>query len=175
MGTQTFYAADDCPIELKVMRGLLGFHIQEPTNEDLKTLKRIEITSNKPWIPKEHIDDDEAMDFYSHKLSVQHSTTNYGIDNIIPAKDLYFYDPSDVNVTPLGEPIEIPCFPSPEFTSHAQAMSTWHHTVHNKADPSKIQPYLAFRPLEVVRRTLENTTQLAKMIVRFPLRRHIKS
>ena len=74
MGTQTFYAADDCPIKVKVMRGLLGFHIQEPTNEELKTLKCIVITSEKQWIPKEHVDDDEAMDFHAHKLSVKHST-----------------------------------------------------------------------------------------------------
>ena len=55
-GTQTFYASDDCPIELTVMRGLLGFYIQEPTEEELGTLRRIEITSDKPWKPKDHVD-----------------------------------------------------------------------------------------------------------------------
>ena len=34
---------------------------------------------------------------------------------------------------------------------------------------------LAYCPLDVVKKTLENTTQLAKMIVRFPLRRHVKA
>lgn len=38
-----------------------------------------------------------------------------------------------------------------------------------------IQPYLGYRPLEIIRKTLENTTQLARTIWKFPLRRHLKA
>jgi hypothetical protein len=35
--------------------------------------------------------------------------------------------------------------------------------------------YLGYRPIEVIRKTLENTSQLASTILRFPMRRHIKA
>ena len=38
-----------------------------------------------------------------------------------------------------------------------------------------ISPYLGYRPLDIVRKTLENTTQLARTIWRFPLRKHLKA
>ena len=47
--------------------------------------------------------------------------------------------------------------------------------VYNQIDPSKVQPYLGWRPLEVIRKTLECTTQLARMTLRVPLRRHLKA
>ena len=40
-------------------------------------------------------------------------------------------------------------------------------------DAKKCQPYLAYLPLEVVRRTLENTTLLARLIVFTPMRKHL--
>jgi hypothetical protein len=35
--------------------------------------------------------------------------------------------------------------------------------------------YLGYRPVNVIRKTLENTTQLATTILTFPMRRHVKS
>ena len=52
---------------------------------------------------------------------------------------------------------------------------TPHHTVYRDLNPVKAQPYLGYRPLEVVKKKLENTNQLAKMIMRFPMRRYIKA
>jgi len=43
-----------------------------------------------------------------------------------------------------------------------------------KIDPKKLRPFLGWRPLEVLKRTLECTTQLARMTIRTPLRRHYK-
>ena len=37
------------------------------------------------------------------------------------------------------------------------------------------QPYLAYKPIEVIKRTLDNTTQLNKIEWRYPLRRHQKT
>src|SRR5687767_4121920 len=55
------------------------------------------------------------------------------------------------------------------------ATSTWHRVIHQNIDPMHLRPYLGWRPLSVVKRTLENMTQMARMIIRHPLRRHIKS
>ena len=40
-------------------------------------------------------------------------------------------------------------------------------------DAAKLQPYLGWRPLEVVRRTLENTTQLAHQLISTPMKDHV--
>jgi hypothetical protein len=37
------------------------------------------------------------------------------------------------------------------------------------------RPYLAYRPIEVVRRTLEQKTQMAKLSSSIPMRRHVRS
>jgi hypothetical protein len=42
-------------------------------------------------------------------------------------------------------------------------------------DLEQLQPNFAFRPLEVIKKTLENTTQLAKAIVNAPMTRHLAS
>ena len=41
-------------------------------------------------------------------------------------------------------------------------------------DPVAIQPCLAFLPLNVVKSTLENTTQLVKWHIKVPMKRHWK-
>ena len=47
--------------------------------------------------------------------------------------------------------------------------------MHDQMDPAQVAPYLAYRPLDIVKATLEYTTQLARMIIRKPLRRHYKA
>jgi Reverse transcriptase (RNA-dependent DNA polymerase) len=61
------------------------------------------------------------------------------------------------------------------FDSRVFAVASWHRVLHQNLDPKQIQPYLGFAPIEVIKKTLERTTQMAKMILRAPLRRHIKS
>ena len=59
--------------------------------------------------------------------------------------------------------------------STAFLLRSWHRVTHQNVDPEKIRPFLGFRPLEVIKKTLKNTTQLAKMIIRNPMRKHVKS
>jgi hypothetical protein len=42
-------------------------------------------------------------------------------------------------------------------------------------DALQAQPYLAYRPLEVIRRTLDQTTQLARLSSAIPMKRHVKA
>jgi hypothetical protein len=44
-----------------------------------------------------------------------------------------------------------------------------------KFDFEKLSPYFAFRPHDVIQHTLRQTTQLAKSIIHYPMRRHLKS
>ena len=57
----------------------------------------------------------------------------------------------------------------------ALAMKSWHRVLHQDLDPQKLRPFLGFRPAEIVRKTLSHTTQLARMIIRHPLRKHLKA
>ena len=54
------------------------------------------------------------------------------------------------------------------------ATTAWHRVIHREIDPRKLQPYLGWRPIRVIKKTLEKTTQMAKMTLRHPLQRHIK-
>ena len=60
-------------------------------------------------------------------------------------------------------------------TAHAFAVKSWHRTMHKDLDAQKLRPFLAFRPLDIVRKTLSNTTQMARLIIRYPLRKHVKA
>ncbi len=50
-----------------------------------------------------------------------------------------------------------------------------HKVIPAKLDFQKLAPYFGYRPRQVIHKTIENTTQLAKAIIHMPLRRHFKS
>jgi hypothetical protein len=45
----------------------------------------------------------------------------------------------------------------------------------NDDDLERLRPNLAWKPLEVIHQTLKNTTQFARDVIRFPMRRHFAS
>jgi hypothetical protein len=52
------------------------------------------------------------------------------------------------------------------------------HLMYTRAptnDAQRLQPYLAYRPIEVIRRTLGQTTQMYKLSNSIPMRRHARS
>ena len=61
------------------------------------------------------------------------------------------------------------------FDTFAFAVKSWHRVLYDKIDPKKVQPYLGFRPIDVIKATLKNTTQLARMVIRYPMQRHYKA
>ena len=61
------------------------------------------------------------------------------------------------------------------FDAFSFAVRSWHRVVYKDIDPKKVQPFLGWRPLEVVKNTLQHTTQLARMSLRAPLIRHFKA
>jgi len=81
----------------------------------------------------------------------------------------------DVPVSQLTDLFNLEEHPTDGFDSLLYAVASWHRVLHKNLDPQQLQPYLGYAPLKVIRRTLARTTQLAKMVIRTPLRRHIKS
>ena len=114
---------------------------------------------------------------------------DYGTDDIDDA-DLHIFlsnlsflqltghediDTEEMSLPPI-EPVESPyAMYNDTYDSYAFAVTSWHRVLHDNLDPKEIQPYLGYRPLDIIKKTLKQTTQMAKMIYRAPLRRHIKS
>jgi hypothetical protein len=51
----------------------------------------------------------------------------------------------------------------------------WHRVLHKELDAQKLCAFLGFRPIDIVRKTLANTTQMARLIIRYPFRKHVKA
>ena len=112
-------------------------------------------------------------------------------------EDEYYYDPSDL-IAPAARhgrafhlTIDYDAYlreqvvddflddlPMSELTGYHDKMDTCAYTIHAAAtlqQAEKVQPYLGYRPLEIICRTLENTTQLTSQLVCTPMCRHVKS
>ena len=46
--------------------------------------------------------------------------------------------------------------------------------MHKDIDLELLRPYLGYRPLDIIKKTLHATTQMMKMIIRYPMQKHIK-
>ena len=64
---------------------------------------------------------------------------------------------------------------TPLLDTQICATATWHRVIHKDINPNLLRPYLGYRPLDITKKTLDRTTQMARMIIRQPMRRHIKA
>ena len=55
------------------------------------------------------------------------------------------------------------------------AARAWNRVIHKELNPASLRPYLGFRPVRSIKKTLERTTQMAKINIKAPLHRHVKS
>jgi hypothetical protein len=156
--------------------GLIGFEILpiEPGDED--TYDIITITSPEKWKPSRFVtyyNDDAEMYTYDP------SDLDPNIDgNDYPSSINHLSTISEESGEPgSGEVIVLFTLDTSLPISDTQicATSTWHRVIYQNIDPRSLRPYLSYRPLEIVKSTLERTTQMAKMIIRHPLTRHVKS
>ena len=71
---------------------------------------------------------------------------------------------------------EMPKFLLPKGGSILQAYNViqWNCLNLRKIDPLKLRPYLGYQPVEIICKTLKNTTQRAKMILHCLLQKHMK-
>jgi hypothetical protein len=64
-----------------------------------------------------------------------------------------------------------------EANHHATATANWASVKHDYTDEDleRIRPWLAWIPIENIRKTLQNTTQIAKAVTNYPMIRHLAS
>ena len=153
-GTQSI-EADGITIPLAIKKGLFTMKVRPPTAEEKDDCLRIVLTSDQIWEPDQFNDDDDAivcadLNKTSVTTSVENEEFSYAhiVDN----------DMSDVS-------------PYLERVTSANTNQTQVAPVNYK----KYQAKLGWLPLNVIKKTFLNTTNLAKKILRLPLRRHFKS
>jgi hypothetical protein len=110
--------------------------------------------------------EDNDKDTFLNHLSYNELT---GIEVTNP--EYYGFPPLSDNDDDMGGPLNL----NSNFNTLVYAVASWHRVLYEDIHPRKLQPYLGFRPLDIIKRTLESTTQLARMVIRYPLRRHYKS
>jgi hypothetical protein len=59
--------------------------------------------------------------------------------------------------------------------NHLNKNQFYRNALPAKIDYEKLSPYFAFRPHDVIQHTLRQTTQLAKSIIHYPMRFHLKN
>jgi hypothetical protein len=59
--------------------------------------------------------------------------------------------------------------------NHSSKDSFYSKALPAKIDYETLSPYFAFHPHDIIQHTLKQTTQIAKSIIHYPMRRHLKS
>ena len=72
---------------------------------------------------------------------------------------------------------DIPLFLLPKQNSFIAAYrGQLHHRLNaRKQKPEIFRPFLGFRTIDIIKKTLKNTTQLAQMVLKTPLQKHYKA
>ena len=73
------------------------------------------------------------------------------------------YDPAD-------DPFNMASASQPILDTQILATRTWHRVIYKGIDPSLLRPYLGYKPLDVIKKSLTKTTQMARMIIKHPMR-----
>ena len=146
--------ADGTKLPFSVVKGLFTMRVRLPTEAEKLDCVRIPLTSDQPWEPEifsdgSHSDDPLAVTIASSSVLRREVTVADPISQVeVDTTHLYLERVSSVNANSTSDtPIDV----------------------------SKYQHKLGWMPLSVIKRTLKNTTNLAKNFLRLPLRRHFKS
>jgi hypothetical protein len=116
----------------------------------------------KPSLYHEEADEDAEAEMNPYN-------TNILIGKYFVGK--HSFDPENQEIPMVGYKVQVNFDPKFVLTK-ANAIATWHRVNYKDIDPKLLRPYLAWRPLRNVKNTLSRTTQMAKMIVNRPLRKH---
>ena len=86
-------------------------------------------------------------------------------------------DENDLFTDTNGQPHDIPLLDptQPMISSSVFATRAWHRIIHKQVNPNSLKKFFLGRPKRIITKTLEMTTQLATMVIRHPLRRHVKN
>lgn len=145
----------------------MGFEILpvEPGDEDKYEV--ITITSPTKWAPHAFVKlNNDDLDTYNPS---ENDSTLEVSDYPAALNHLNHVD-QDSGETSGEEEIKILDESIPILDTQICATATWHRAITKEIDPQLLRPYLGYRPLIVIKKTLQKTTQMAKMTIRHPMR-----
>ena len=171
-GKQEFHPTEDTVIPLFLKEALMTFNHRVPTREEKENLVHINITLDEPWDPKGFYDD---MGTYLYNETVQvtqddeehailKSTAEFQDQEIEPKVNNKIQDTNSNDF--FGQ--------IPQDTS-LDDIPKLHKVRPSNPDYQKLSKYFAYRPIDIIRKTWNQTTQLVKSVLEFPMRRHFKS
>src|SRR5687767_2135247 len=172
-GTQCFHISQDLHIDFEDRGGLMGFEILPIEDGDEEIFEIFTITAPVKWTPQRFVSD--SLPTIS-STSVAYSVHTDDIDTSVPTHQEHEPEPENEHQkSPQLLKFDVVDPTSSMHETQVYATSTWHRVIHQNIDPMHLRPYLGWRPLPIIKKTLENTTQMARMIIRHPLRRHVKA
>ena len=147
LGSQRLETADGHVFDFSYVRASVQLTLTKPTKADLKQYDVVELTADSPWDPCSESDDRVDSDPRDVLPSVVPNVDDF-IDDDLPASAVDYVDYADINAART-----------------------------RKTEPQwqRVRACLGWKPLSVVKRTFDATTQLAQNFVRLPLRQHFKS
>ena len=163
-------------IPLMVKRCMIYFPHQEPDEQEIQEMQNdesllIHITQGGVTWEPHRFNEDHSQEFISDVTEQEQEDEDDSVCN----NALIYYDPQDHDAT------------DEKHTTHLDidlALCTavlndmdnkFSRTLPKNIDYSRLVPYFAYQPIDVIRKTLENTTQLARATICHSLQRHQKS
>ncbi|HYX14539.1 MAG TPA: hypothetical protein VE944_09245, partial [Nostoc sp.] len=169
-GTQCFCVNSEVFIDFEDRGGLMGFELLPVEDGDEDKFDVITITSPLRWTPRKF--KDEPFDGYFYDPTDVHEEAQ-GYPALVNHLSQEIA-PGDIDLK-VVEKVVSEISSAPMIETQVLATTSWHRVIHEEIDPMYIRPFLGYRPVSVVKATLEKTTQMAKMIIRTPMSRHIKA
>ena len=143
------------------------FYDTNEDNTDLSSIDEEQSQTDHYYTARQNSKPSDKLSRAFH-LRIDH--TNFIRENDV---DTFLSELTDKELFGYNEPFD-------SFSYHTdpvirKSQISYMLTRSNPIDAAKPQPFLGFRPLEVIRRTLEQTTQLARLATGLPMRRHVKA
>ena len=189
-GLQRFILNDVVHIPFDDRGGIMGFEILPIADGEIDEIDPIfdvfEVTGPKKWIPArfrhthacQHapripLDPPEPLPMDSTAVLLQDTTYEslVSVPDLIEAEDPSLYDRGDL--LPGHQDLSFKAMLSRK--TYNGRIKPWHRVAYDSIKPESLRKFLGWRPAEVVKLTLEHTTQLAKTSITYPLQRHFKA
>jgi hypothetical protein len=171
------YHSDSLVIPFDLGECMVHFRHRLPTSEEIVSLKQYCLTQgDTPW-NLSSFSDQVADKFYQQVIEAE----NHKARNEVTHPKLIFFDPPDLREAHLKEKpahLIFHVYSIKDCTINFKVPTTsdphYSKALHIKIDYEKLSPYFAFRPRDVIQHTLQQTTELAKSTIHYPMQRHLK-
>ena len=160
----------------------MTFRVREPSSHELTTQTIYDVTSDDIWDPTVLIDDPFEFENFAHdddhlafNTNTSQEMNHLGEDialDISLSRGIYNAsikrtDPPTSHVNFFGQ------LPDQDISNDATAHL--HQALPSRWEYRDLAPHFAFQSHDIIRETLKRTTQMAKTVIRFPMRKHFQS